>query len=780
MLGGAIAAGLGLSASLAPQALRAQQDLSFQALDLASQRLFLLIFINGRDTGAVTEFDLDLPSDRLSAQAEALRQAGIAVPRALGKTVFLDQIDGLGYSYDPVAQALHLTASAWRLMPVELSAAPERDAVQGQGGFGVVLNYRLTANLGDDVFGQGFKPSSVFAALEMHASTPFGVLTNTGYVSAHMAVDGLPRFKRYETAFTMLNPGRMISVTLGDITTNGLAWTQAVRMGGVQLRRDFSLREDVVTHPLLSYAGMASLPSTLDVYVDNVRAYSGAIDPGPFTLTHVPMITSSGEAVFVLRDAGGTEQIARVPFFVTQSLLAKGVLDYSLDHGLLRQGLQAGTHSYGDSMATSFSLRYGLTDKLTLEAHSEAMAGGRMLGLGLGAALFRRAEVSLAGGKSQSGAQSGSFLAASLRTELWGIGLGLRMRRNFAAYQDLSTAFQPKTGQNITTASDALFLTFPALAKGDRLGLSLIHSKRQDSSNMILSTSYAVNRRDQKAAVRVNAYRDLAGDGGTGVSVGVSLPLGPATFASAEPRHDSQQGLGLSTSLSRSAGRQTGSFGYTLDLSDTTVALRGSYQSGFGRAEGSVQYGQTRSTARASFDGALVMAGGGLFASNRIRDAFAVVRLGVAKIPVQLNNRPSATTGWRGRALLSDLQSYRINKISVDPLALPLNVTLGATAQDVVPIRRGGVSVDFRGSSDNAALVVLRDAQGHFVDSTAMVQLGQGGDGFMVGYDGEVWIEGLGQHNHITVTTDTKSCEADFAYQKIAGEQAYIPNVVCK
>lgn len=778
-----VLAALVLFAGFAPQPAWAQSDLSglsFQAAAEANQTLFLLVYINGRDTGAISEFQLLLPFDRMSAQAQDLELAGLAVPRALGKTVFLDQISGLSYDYDPDAQAMYLTVPPAMLMPVALSAVAAQDPLQAQGGYGVVLNYQVSSNLGDNILFEGFRPSTLFAGLELRAVTPFGVLTQTGSLNADLTSRAAARFSRYDTAFTLQSPSRMLSLTLGDVSTGGLAWTRPVRMGGVQLHRDFSLRDDVMTNPLLSYAGMANLPSTLEVYVDNVRAYSGAIEPGPFTLSHVPMITSSGEAVFVLRDEGGSEQVARVPFFATQSLLAKGVLDYSLDHGRLRRAFGNAAENYSGPAASAVSLRYGVTDRLTLEAHGETMAGLAVVGLGLGAALFHRAEINLAAGKSQNGVQSGGFWTASLRSELLGVGLRLRMRRNLAGYQDLSTAFQPQLGQDGMQATDALFLTFPPRAKGDSFGLSLIHTKRDSGSNLIVSASYGFRRRVQKTALRFNAFQDLVGDGGAGVSMAVSMPLGLRTYLSADLRQDSRQGGALSSSLSRHASRAAGSFGYTLNLSDTAASVRGTYQSRIGRAELVLNKAQQRVTARASLEGALVFAGGGLFASPPIQDAFAVVKLGVPQVPVQLNNREAARTGLFGRALLPDLQSYRINKISVNPLDVPLDINLAATAQDVVPARGGGVTVDFRGGSPNAAIVVLRDVAGGFVPSGAIARLRGTGEDFVVGYDGEVWVEGLHKHNRLSVSTQTSRCEAAFAYEKVKGLQAYIEGVICK
>ena len=149
-----------------------------------------------------------------------------------------------------------------------------------------------------------------------------------------------------------------------------------------------------------------------------------------------------------------------------------------------------------------------------------------------------------------------------------------------------------------------------------------------------------------------------------------------------------------------------------------------------------------------------MLSGGGLLAGNSIKDSFAVVDVGVPDVPVSLNNREVARTGAFGKTLLPGLQSYRINKISVDPLALPLDFHLDVTAMNVVPARRTGVVVNLRGQSGTAALVVIRDMAGDFLTPGTMIRLTGTQQDFAVGYDGEVWIEGLGARNRITAQTD--------------------------
>lgn len=330
------------------------------------EALFLLVSINGREIGLIAEFALLRQSQRMSAKRAELEGIGIAAPRNLGPSVFLDQIPGFDFIYDVASQTLLITVQGPAQIPVEISAVPQRNIPETQAGYGLVLNYRARANLGNDLLSDGFRAKEAFVSLDLRAHTPLGVLTSTGALSFQADDFGSPDLIRYDTYFTVSNPNRLMTMTVGDFATSGMAWTRPVRLGGVQVRRDFSLREDVVTSPLLSYSGTAAVPSSIEVYIDNVRAYSGAVGQGPFNLSDVPMITGDGEAIFTLRDAGGNEQVTKVPFFATQNLLSKGLLDFAVEFGRAREGFGAGDADYVGPEAGAVSLRYGLSDSLTI------------------------------------------------------------------------------------------------------------------------------------------------------------------------------------------------------------------------------------------------------------------------------------------------------------------------------------------------------------------------------------------------------------------------------
>jgi len=179
-------------------------------------------------------------------------------------------------------------------------------------------------------------------------------------------------------------------------------------------------------------------------------------------------------------------------------------------------------------------------------------------------------------------------------------------------------------------------------------------------------------------------------------------------------------------------------------------------------------------------EGSFVAAGGGIFMANPIRDAFAVVDVSVPNVPVMLHNRAAARTGASGKALVPNLQSLRNNRVSINPADLPLDAAIEATAMSVVPARRSGVAATMSRGGGSSALVVIRDATGAFIAPGAFAVLNGGSREFIVGYDGELWLEGLDVQNEIRVKTSSGTCAASFVYKARAGEIVTIDQLECQ
>jgi len=145
--------------------------------------------------------------------------------------------------------------------------------------------------------------------------------------------------------------------------------------GGAQVSRDFSLRPDLITYPVPTLAGSSAVPSAVDLYVNNVRQFSGTAPSGPFAINAVPSIRGAGEAVIITRDVLGRSVMTTVPLYIDSRLLVSGLTDFSVEAGFVRRAYALRSFDYAGDPSLSGSLRYGLTDRLTLEAHGEFTRG---------------------------------------------------------------------------------------------------------------------------------------------------------------------------------------------------------------------------------------------------------------------------------------------------------------------------------------------------------------------------------------------------------------------
>src|ERR1019366_7347347 len=113
---------------------------------------------------------------------------------------------------------------------------------------------------------------------------------------------------------------------------------------------------------------------------------------------------------------------------------------------------------------------------------------------------------------------------------------------------------------------------------------------------------------------------------------------------------------------------------------------------------------------RATAQGAVSFADGGLFASNTINDSFAVVDTNGAKgIRVLADNREVGTTDAAGRLLVPDLRSFDLNHIAIEPTDVPVDATVPFTTREVRPQDRSGVVVRFPVKIGHGALLRLVD-----------------------------------------------------------------------
>ncbi|EKU81450.1 fimbrial biogenesis outer membrane usher protein [Massilia timonae] len=258
--------------------------------------LFLDTSIDGQPTGQIVPV-IQLGST-LRMTVESLRELGLDPARfgVAGRSDFsLDEVSGMRWAYDPAKQALALTLTDALREQRVLSARTVRQAGPAQASRGMLLNYNL--------FGQS-SSRALAGTLDLRYFDRHGTLNSTGAAILRGPGQG---YTRYDTSWVRSSQDNLSTWQVGDTVAPALSWTRAMRLGGIEWRRNFELRPDLVTYPVASVAGSAVVPSSVDLYVNGVRQFSAAVPTGPFVVDQVTGLNGAGQATVVTRDASGAK-----------------------------------------------------------------------------------------------------------------------------------------------------------------------------------------------------------------------------------------------------------------------------------------------------------------------------------------------------------------------------------------------------------------------------------------------------------------------------------------
>lgn len=787
------------------------------------RNLHLDVLLDGQAIGLIGAFHQG-GNGEVSARRKELEELGIEVPQKFrpDEAVPLSAIPALSYRYDEAAQKIDIRLPQGGRLPKTYDAAARDTAtpMASAAGTGAVLNYTLFGGSDGRQLASFWRYPSLSASLDARIFSPFGVLSQTGIVSDRSLVGGGTEALRLETSWSYSDPGSLLTYRAGDAISGGLAWTRPIRMGGLQVQRNFGLRPDLITLPLPSVTGSAAVPSTVDVFVNGTRTISQDVGSGPFRITNIPILSGNGNANVVVRDASGQQTETNLPFIVSSKLLRPGLFDFSAEVGAPR--LQYGLRSsiYDDEIAGSGSARYGVSDNVTVMAHAEATRALGTASLGASFGLGRFGLLSAAGAGSWQDGATGGQGYLSFETQLWGLSFLASSQRTLGAYRDLASVTVPPVaglagvnnaagylaaaGSSVAgsatwgglllppRALDRVSIGVPVPLVGGGISLGLAHVKpAAGRANRVVNASYT-RALPGGGSLYATVFTDLDQRGSAGLFAGLSFPFGTDITSSTGATRSGSNWL-LAADVSKPLRQEVGSVGWRIrdvegqgnqQRRSASLAYRGNY----GQIEGGVTQAADRLAGTAQLDGSIALAGGEIFLGNRIDDAFAVVKAGAPDVDVLYENRVIARTNASGNALISTLRSYQSNKISIDPRGLPVTSLAETTMEVMAPTDRAGVVVDFGvRSASNAAIVILHGADGKPLKAglSGALQPGLRGTAatapaFLVGYDGRSFIENLGAENDIVVQLDKGECRARFAFEPRQDAQVTLGPVPCQ
>lgn len=786
--------------------------------DQEPKNLQLDVVINDAPIKMIASFVLFGPN-RIGATPAELEEIGLHHPGSISpdEIVLLDDIPTVSYVYLERIQTIRITVdNLYRKgQMLDLSGASTAPSTRTQAAWGAVVNYDFLGSSGNARSFSTFNGSSL--TLDGRAFSPYGTFQQSAIVRSgpQQSTD----IVRLDTSFRYSDQERMITYGAGDVINGGLAWSRPVRIGGVQAQSNFLLRPDLITMPLPSLGGSAAVPSTVDVYVNNMKTFSQEVAAGPFSVRNVPLISGFGNAELVIRDSAGHETRSTSPFYASASLLSPGLTAWSAEAGLPRLSYGSSSDVYVNSPIGSATLRRGIFDWMTLEGHAEATAGLANGGVG---AVLRTGSFGVAGAAlaaSTGNGSSGFQTYFSYETRLFGLNISASSQRTFGSYEDLASttarlsvsAANPLQGLSgfFNYPSSSYLAALPAAAANssiyisarpplaiDRItfstplrfdqqsnvSASFIHLLDCSGARSDILTGTFTRSLPFSASGFATIFHDFGTRKNTGVFAGLTIPIGPSASVSTGVSKG-RGGITGSIDAVQSLGPEPGSYGWRVHAAQGVTIDRQastSYRSSYGTIQAGVSETGSNTSAALELRGSITTMDGGIFLSNWIDDGFAVVNVGVPGVAVLHENRPAGVTDSQGMLLLPALRAYQRNKIEVDPVNLPVDAEIESTREVAVPADRGGALVQFRVRSDSSsALVTFVRADGSFVPAGARGRI-DNGDEFVVGYDGQAFIRNLGESNRASIGTLAGLCRATFAFAARPGEQVRIAPVACR
>ncbi|WP_271461012.1 fimbria/pilus outer membrane usher protein [Pantoea leporis] len=695
-----------------------------------------------------------------------LQRAGIPAEKLQGQQIDVNQLSGAKVEYDERRQRLLLTVPPAWLPGQTIGQLQHAPRFPGRASNGALLNYDFYATRTDNA------GSRLSSWNELRLFGPAGQFSTNGVYVQQLegGVAGQQEgYIRYDTWFSNENENAAISWRAGDLVTDALSWSNSVRLGGVQIGRDFSVRPDLVTYPLPAFSGQAAVPSSVDLFINGYRSTQADVQPGPWSLTNVPFVNGAGDAVITTTDAVGRQVTTTLPFYVSSSLLKTGLSDYSFSAGAIRENYGINNFDYG-AAAASGSYRYGLNDWLTLESHAEGSDSVAMGGAGGLVKLGSFGVVNGALAQSQMDGNPGTQYSWGYQYNNSWFSLGTQHIIRSVDFGNLalvgSRGDSANTSYSLARRS-AQYTASVSLSDYGSLGLAYFDiSGGNGERTRLLNLSWSKNLWGN-SSLYISASRDQDQGNWSG-AISLIIPFGEQSSASVSTERDQEGNNSQRLYVSR-AMPTDGGFSW-----DAAWANQGSDSGDYRQASLRYRnnkidtsagfYGDNDNTTQwADFTGSVVLMDNRVFAANDINDAFVVVKTDYPDVTVRYENQTMGRTDKQGYLLVPSISSYYGAKYDIDTLDLPADRTAPKVEQRFAVKRKSGYLLNFPVERLRAASVVLHDSHHQPLPISSQVLRPNQATEY-VGWDGIVWMEDLGANNPIhVVTPDGRSCDTQLA-----------------
>ncbi|ENV03136.1 hypothetical protein F968_01487 [Acinetobacter sp. NIPH 817] len=766
--------------------------------DKAYTQLFLKISINSSISTDLISVRQD-QDRKLYIRTRDLKVLRIKMDEHIpdNQWVCINELKGIQFKYLENEQALNLQVSSNMLTDYSVDLNGQQSTnphlLKMKPLNAAILNYSLYNTITNDENVFSGSAEGIFNSAIGNFSS--GVLYNGSNENSYSH----EKWVRLESKWQYVDPEKVRIYTLGDFISNSSDWGSSVRLAGFQWSSAYTQRGDLVTSAFPQFSGSAALPSTLDLYVNQQKIYSGLVPSGPFDIKQLPFI-SGNEVTLVTTDATGQQSITKQAYYFSSKILAKGINEFSVDVGVPRYNYGLFSNDYDDATFASGAIRYGYSNSLTLSGGAEASTDGLSnLGTGFAKNLFGFGVINADIAASQYKDENGYSALVGLEGRISkNISFNTSYRKVFDNYFDLARVSQVRyLKDNQMTPEPQNYLSYSALADeifraginynfyagyGAYLGYNQI--KYSDNSNKLVSANLSGSL-NKNWGFYASAYKDYEHQKDYGIYF--ALRYTPSSRVNAITSISNESGkTTYRQEINGFSDPQIGAFGWGAyverdqDVNQNNASVYASYRARAAYLTGRYNRIGDNDQVALSATGSLVAAAGRIFAANEIGDGYAVVTNAGPQSQILNGGVNLGATDGTGRFLIANLRPYQLHHIYLDPSYLPLEWDVKSTNQTAFVGYRQGALIDFGAHRVISGLVKLVDQNNSPLLPGYTVRI-NGQQNGVVGYDGEVFIPNLLKQNKLEVDLlDHGSCQVNFAYENKQYSAKKLGPYVCR
>lgn len=653
-------------------------------------RAVLSLGVNGVPKGDIVVY---LTGADVLAPVADLQTAGLkgfaGRRETVGKGLFVSLASlapGVAYEVDVTQAALRITAQPdyFATTVVDLQGVKPPAGIRYSRNTSLFINYSFDVN--------NLKQFSSFNEAGLSLAGKYLLDTTLFSTLGGRLVRGL-------TNLTFDDRPNLRRWSLGDslaVTTDPLGGS--LTLGGFSVRKDFALDPYFLSFPQQSLSGTLLLPSAVEVYRNGTLVSRQMLPPGNFNLQNIPVSAGAGLSQIVIRNILGQVQQTQSSFYLNTQALAQGLSQYQFDVGLVRRNFGTTSFQYSGLGYQAF-YRRGLTSWFT--------AGGRFEGEGgrfNGGPVFALSPPIGAFGGSAAASYDGSFagFAATLTYSylLTPLNLGAQAQLMTPRYTNVSlVAAQDRAlyqvslfggfavGPWVTFVPEYNHARFRDAGPSQSAGLTL-QFELPLNFFLIVGTHY-MDQRALGSSINLSANLTFSfGEGSTASAIydhQAGAPSGNGDLV----------GLQLQKSLPLGPG-----YGYLLQAQSGQGQQRGvadlEYRSNYGFYQADLAERNGQDMSDLIFSGGLVALGGRVFATQPIRDGYALIRTpGLSGVAGTLYNQPMGQTDSQGDLLVPNLIPYFGNELGINEHQIPINYEVDSTKEIIAPPLRGGAVATF-------------------------------------------------------------------------------------